>query len=72
MTGIILGLFSAFFASLFSVLNGLMIKSNSAISITIKEFISVMFFITIFDEFDMKFPMLLRYTAVPNHSKSPI
>ena len=31
MLGIILGLSSAFFASLFSVLNGLMIKKNSAI-----------------------------------------
>ena len=48
ITGIILGLLSAFFASLFSVLNGLMIKSNSAISISFYEFISGMFFITIF------------------------
>ena len=48
MLGIILGLFSAFFASLFSVLNGLMIKKNSAISISFYEFVTGMFFITIF------------------------
>ena len=48
MLGIILGLFSAFFASLFSVLNGLMIKKNSAISISFYEFVTGMLFITIF------------------------
>ena len=48
MLGIILGLLSAFFASLFSVLNGLMIKKNSAISISFYEFVTGMFFITIF------------------------
>jgi drug/metabolite transporter (DMT)-like permease len=46
--GIILGLFSALFASIFSVLNGLMIKTNSAISISFYEFVFGMFFITIF------------------------
>ena len=48
ISGIILGLLSAFFASLFSVLNGLMIKKNSAISISFYEFVTGMFFITIF------------------------
>ena len=48
LTGIILGLLSAFFASLFSVLNGLMIKKNSAFSISFYEFITGMFYITIF------------------------
>ena len=48
LNGIILGLLSAFFASLFSVLNGLMIKTNNAISISFYEFVSGMFFITLF------------------------
>ena len=48
ITGIILGLLSAFFASLFSVLNGLMVKKNSPISISFYEFLAGMFFITIF------------------------
>ena len=48
MLAIILGLLSAFFGYLFSVLNGLMIKKNSAISISFYEFVTGMFFITIF------------------------
>mgnify|MGYP001157092148 CR=1 FL=1 len=48
LKGIILGLISAFLASLFSVLNGLMVKKNSAISISFFEFIAGVFFISIF------------------------
>lgn len=48
LKGIILGLISAFLASLFSVLNGLMVKENSAILISFFEFIAGVFFISIF------------------------
>ena len=48
LCGIILGLISAFLASLFSVLNGLMVKKNSAIKISFFEFIAGVFFISIF------------------------
>jgi len=47
-SGIILGIFSAFFASLFSVLNGLLIKSDSAVKISFYEFISGVFFISLY------------------------
>ena len=43
-----MGLISAFLASLFSVLNGLMVKKNSAIKISFFEFIAGVFFISIF------------------------
>ena len=61
MLGIILGLFSAFFASLFSVLNGLMIKKNSAISISFYEFVTGMFFITIFLIFNNDLDSVIIY-----------
>ena len=48
LNGIILGLISAFLASLFSVLNGLMVKKDSAISISFYEFLTGMLFISIF------------------------
>ena len=48
LDGIILGLISAFLASLFSVLNGLMVKKDSAISISFYEFLTGMLFISIF------------------------
>ena len=48
INGIILGILSAFFASLFSVLNGVMIKNDSAIKISFYEFVSVVIFITIY------------------------
>ena len=48
LSGIILGIFSAFFASLFSVLNGLLIKSDSAVKISFYEFISGVFFISLY------------------------
>ena len=59
LNGIILGLLSAFFASLFSVLNGLMIKTNNAISISFYEFVSGMFFITLFLIFNNDFTSIL-------------
>ena len=43
LKGIMLGLISAFLASLFSVLNGLMVKENSALTISFFEFISGVF-----------------------------
>ena len=46
--GIILGILSAFFASLFSVLNGIMIQNDSAIKISFYEFVSGVIFITIY------------------------
>ena len=46
--GIILGILSAFFASLFSVLNGIMIQNNRAIKISFYEFLSGVIFITIY------------------------
>jgi drug/metabolite transporter (DMT)-like permease len=48
INGIILGILSAFFASLFSVLNGVMIKNDSAIKISFYEFVSGVIFITIY------------------------
>ena len=46
--GIILGIFSAFFASIFSVLNGLLIKKDKAYKISFYEFIFGVIFISIF------------------------
>ena len=48
-----------FFASLFSVLNGLMIKKNSAISISFYEFITGMLFITIFLIYNNDLPSII-------------
>lgn len=48
INGIILGILSAFFASLFSVLNGIMIQNDSAIKISFYEFVSGVIFITIY------------------------
>ena len=59
--GIILGLLSALFASVFSVLNGLMIKTNSAISISFYEFVFGMVFITIFLIFNNELPSIIIY-----------
>ena len=59
--GIILGLLSALFASIFSVLNGLMIKTNSAISISFYEFVFGMFFITIFLIFNNELSSIMIY-----------
>ena len=46
--GIILGIFSAFFASIFSVLNGLLIKNERAYKISFYEFLFGVVFISIF------------------------
>lgn len=46
--GIILGIFSAFFASIFSVLNGLLIKNEKAYKISFYEFLFGVLFISIF------------------------
>ena len=46
--GIILGIFSAFFASTFSVLNGLLIKNDKAYKISFYEFLFGVIFISIF------------------------
>ena len=46
--GIILGIFSAFFASVFSVLNGLLIKDEKAYKISFYEFLFGVVFISIF------------------------
>ena len=59
LEGIILGLISAFLACLFSVLNGLMVKENSAISISFFEFISGVFFISIFLMFNNEFSSVI-------------
>ena len=48
INGIILGILSAFFASLFSVLNGVMIQNDSAVKISFYEFVSGVIFITIY------------------------
>ena len=48
INGIILGILSAFFASLFSVLNGVMIKNDSAVKISFYEFVTGVIFITIY------------------------
>ena len=59
LKGIILGLISAFLASLFSVLNGLMVKKDSAISISFYEFLTGMLFISIFMFFNDELSMVL-------------
>ena len=46
--GIILGIFSAFFASIFSALNGLLIKNEKAYKISFYEFLFGVVFISIF------------------------
>ena len=46
--GIILGIISAFFASIFSVLNGLLIKNDKAYKISFYEFLFGVIFISIF------------------------
>ena len=46
--GIVLGIFSAFFASIFSVLNGLLIKNEKAYKISFYEFLFGVVFISIF------------------------
>lgn len=51
LTGIILGISSAFLSSLFAVLNGKFLQSHSATVITFYEFISGVLFITIFIAF---------------------
>lgn len=48
ITGIILGIISAFFSSLFSVINGQFIKVHSATVISFYEFISGVLFLTLF------------------------
>lgn len=46
--GIVLGISSAFFSSLFAVLNGLFLKQHTATVISFYEFLSGVFFISIF------------------------
>ncbi|MDU8886128.1 DMT family transporter [Yeosuana sp. MJ-SS3] len=46
--GIVLGIFSAFFASIFAVLNGKFLEQHSPTAISFYEFISGVLFITIF------------------------
>ncbi|WP_136479794.1 DMT family transporter [Cognatitamlana onchidii] len=48
LMGVLLGVSSAFFSSLFSVLNGSFLKKHSAIVISFYEFLSGVFFITIY------------------------
>lgn len=48
LTGIILGISSAFFSSLFAVLNGSFLKQHSATVISFYEFLSGVFFISIY------------------------
>ncbi|GAL90150.1 hypothetical protein JCM19538_617 [Jejuia pallidilutea] len=48
ITGILLGVSSAFFSSLFAVLNGVFLKQHSATVISFYEFISGVLFISIF------------------------
>ncbi|MFT4683894.1 MAG: drug/metabolite transporter (DMT)-like permease [Urechidicola sp.] len=48
LTGIILGISSAFLSSLFAVLNGKFLQSHSATVITFYEFISGVLFVTLF------------------------
>ncbi|MCL5129768.1 MULTISPECIES: DMT family transporter [unclassified Algibacter] len=48
LTGILLGILSAFFSSLFAVLNGSFLKKHSATVISFYEFISGVLFITIY------------------------
>lgn len=51
LSGILLGISSAFFSSLFAVLNGLFLKEHSASVISFYEFISGVFFLTLFISF---------------------
>jgi drug/metabolite transporter (DMT)-like permease len=60
INGIILGVFSALFATLFAVLNGKFVKQYSASIISFYEFVSGVFFITLFiiffsDGFNLEF-----------------
>lgn len=60
INGIILGVFSALFATLFAVLNGKFVKQYSASVISFYEFVSGVFFISVFiiffrDGFDLEF-----------------
>lgn len=48
LTGILLGISSAFFSSLFAVLNGVFLKKHSATVISFYEFISGVLFISVF------------------------
>lgn len=48
LTGILLGISSAFFSSLFAVLNGVFLKKHSATVISFYEFISGVLFISLF------------------------
>lgn len=48
LTGIVLGISSAFFSSLFAVLNGVFLKQHTATVISFYEFISGVLFITLF------------------------
>lgn len=48
LQGIILGISSAFFSSFFSVLNGKLIKTHAAITISFYEFICGVFFISVY------------------------
>lgn len=48
LTGILLGISSAFFSSLFAVLNGVFLKQHSATVISFYEFISGVLFISLF------------------------
>jgi drug/metabolite transporter (DMT)-like permease len=59
LTGIILGISSAFLSSLFAVLNGSFLKQHSATVISFYEFLSGVFFISIYIRFRVSF-----YTSV--------
>ena len=48
LTGIVLGIFSAFFASMFAVLNGKFLEQHSATTISFYEFIGGVVFISLF------------------------
>ena len=48
LTGILLGISSAFFSSLFAVLNGTFLKQHTATVISFYEFLSGVFFISIY------------------------
>ncbi|TWO30757.1 DMT family transporter [Seonamhaeicola sediminis] len=65
LTGIILGILSAFFSSLFAVLNGSFLRQHTATVISFYEFLSGVFFITLFlifstDGFSQEFFNLSR------------
>lgn len=60
LTGILLGIVSAFFSSLFAVLNGSFLKQHTATVISFYEFLSGVFFISLYliffaDGFSMEF-----------------